>query len=81
MENEERPKPPSLKTQKSCDGFGTAFEHFLDVEKISECAERGGEKDLFIMKQIIENDEKRYFYQNKIYIFYLIFEQVLDVAF
>ena len=51
MEKEEKLKAPSLKTQKSSDGFGSAFEHFLDVEKISECAERGGEKDLFKMYQ------------------------------
>jgi hypothetical protein len=62
MENDEKLGEKASMSQKSSEGFGSAFEHFLDVEKISECAERGGEKDLLIMRQLIENDEKRLFY-------------------
>ena len=39
--------------------FENALDHLLDIEKLIDCAERGGIDDLEIIRLIIEKDPRR----------------------
>lgn len=39
--------------------FEDALDNLLNVEKLIECSERGGEEDLAIIETIIESDPRR----------------------
>ena len=63
MEKFETPKAKDKKKnyRKTKSRFENALDHLLDIEKMIDCAERGGRDDLEIIRSIVEKDPKKLF--------------------
>jgi len=56
------PKEKNRKKKHKTSEFEFALDLYLNIEKMIECAERGGYEDLKIIQAILEKDPKRHFF-------------------